>query len=101
MNLKHRKFIGKIWKFLYPNYSTCGRCGRTWNICESHSTPYSEHGSCFPLCQDCFNELTIDERLPYYRQLIDEWIEGGDENHNGQSWNNLWDVLEQNVRNGL
>lgn len=45
--------------------------------------------------------MTIDERLPYYRQLIDEWIEGGDENHNGQSWNNLWDVLEQNVRNGL
>jgi hypothetical protein len=29
--------------------------------------------SCFPLCERCWHQLAPDERLPYYRELVDEW----------------------------
>jgi len=74
MNLKNRKVIAKFVAPLFPSYGTCGRCGLPWSVCNGHITNYSPHQGCFPLCEDCWNETTIEERIPYYRQLYDRWL---------------------------
>lgn len=56
-------------------FSWCGRCKRVWAICEGHSTHYLEGRGCFPLCEECWGELTPDQRLPYYRDLWLRWRE--------------------------
>ena len=32
----------------------------------------------FPLCSDCWTELSPEDRLPYYRSLYERWL-GDDE----------------------
>lgn len=54
-------------------YSGCYRCGGTWDYTESHPTKYSQTSACFPLCQICWAGLTIEERLPFYEELWNEW----------------------------
>lgn len=52
-------------------YGHCRCCGRTWNVCECHPTQYDEGEACFPLCEECWSQLTPETRLPYYRTV---WI---------------------------
>ncbi len=59
----------------WPTLSGCRMCGRVWRICREHDTPYSANKGCFPLCEDCWSELTPETRLPYYELL---WYETGD-----------------------
>jgi hypothetical protein len=73
IGLQERKMAGFIAAPFSLGYSNCKRCGRTWNICKSHSTMYSETGGCFPLCEDCWLDLWPNERLPYYIKLMNEW----------------------------
>lgn len=65
--------IGKISQLLSPGYSACGKCHTTWRFVKDHTTPYSQMGAMFPLCEQCWHELTPDERLPFYRDLWDLW----------------------------
>jgi len=66
--------IGRLSRKLGPpGYSWCGRCKTTWNYVHGHSTTYALGRACFPLCVKCWAELTPVDRLPYYRQLFDEW----------------------------
>lgn len=58
---------------LSPGYSTCMRCLRPWKYVEGHSTQYTEVRGCFPLCEGCWSDLSVEERLPYYRRLVEEW----------------------------
>lgn len=90
-----RRIIGLFSKLLSPGYSACGRCWRTWNICTEHSTQYTmqEDGAswgCFPLCEECWQGLTPESRLPYYRQLIEEWDDQG-----------VWPAVKAAVLEGL
>jgi len=62
-------------------YGGCYRCGDTWNWKTAHSTPYEEGRACFPLCEECWSELTPDERLPYYEELVAVWGERGSARH--------------------
>lgn len=62
--------IGGISRAVSPGYGCCGKCGTSWLFVEGHSTPYNDHSACFPLCERCWDELTPDERLPYYADLI-------------------------------
>jgi len=39
-----------------------------------HTTEFSSDGGCFTLCESCWSELTIKERLPYYDHLVTRWI---------------------------
>ena len=64
-------------RLLNPYYGTCGRCGRPWNVCKPHTTDYKIGYGCFPLCEDCWGELTPEKRLPYYRKLYDRWEREG------------------------
>lgn len=72
----HRKpniRIGRISRWLTPGYSWCYRCLTTWYFVEDHATPYQDNHACFPLCKKCWQQLAPEQRLPYYRQLWDEW----------------------------
>ena len=67
---------------LSPGYGSCGKCGMTWNWTKEHSTEYSVYRGfiskgCFPLCEHCWNELTIEQRLPYYEELFVSWKQFG------------------------
>lgn len=65
--------IGSISKILTPSYSACQKCDTTWAFVKPHCTDYEEGKGCFPLCEKCWNELTPEERLPYYRMLWNIW----------------------------
>ena len=71
MKLWLRRIIGNITKPL-TFYGTCGRCNRHWGICEYHVTHFSSSEGCFPLCEECWQELTPETRLPYYRELWEQ-----------------------------
>lgn len=55
-------------------FGSCYRCGGTWNHVEEHTTYYNDHSGCFPLCKDCWEKLTPEQRLPYYAQLMGLWL---------------------------
>lgn len=63
----------RLERFLSPGFSFCFRCERPWRFVEGHVTNYTTTCGCFPLCEDCWQALTVDERLPYYDRLCDGW----------------------------
>lgn len=90
MNLR----IGRISKLFSPGFSSCGRCLTTWTFVPLHRTPI-EGGTisaCFPLCQKCWAGLTPDERLPFYRDLAQQW---------GPYYDKLWPAISAAVNDGL
>ena len=64
MPCKLKKVLNK--KGAYLGMSSCGRCGDTWNWKEGHHTLFSDGSGCFPLCEECWQLLSIEERLPFY-----------------------------------
>lgn len=86
--LDERKAVAEAYRKadLNLDYSTCERCGRPWCLCQSHETEYWRASNAelksdiavaamgmFPLCEDCWKELSPQERLPFYRSLFDSW----------------------------
>ena len=63
----------------------CLRCHDTWDWKPSHVTNYSQTSGCFPLCEECWTELTPDERLPYYALLAGLWIDEA-QHYGRQDW---------------
>ena len=62
-----------IEKLLAPEFGCCYSCGRPWKFAKGHATPYSPSVSCFPLCEKCWERLTPQKRLPFYRELWESW----------------------------
>lgn len=83
--------LGRWSKALAWGYSWCGRCETPWRFVQGHSTSYTEGRACFPLCEKCWSDLTINERLPYYRELWEKWDEGYAE------WENIRAAVEQGL----
>lgn len=81
--------IGRISNLLAPGYSACGRCHTNWHFAEGHSTrvPDTDSGV-FPLCEQCWSDLTPTQRLPYYRRLFESW---------GSHESFTWEQLERAV----
>lgn len=73
MKLLLKRLIGLYSIIAYPGYSGCLRCWRRWVTVKHHETMYSESAGCFPLCQECWQELTPETRLPFYRKLYRQW----------------------------
>lgn len=95
-SLSARKAVGLVSRAVYLNYSACGRCNRSWALVEGHSTPvdFSTGGhGCFPLCETCWSELTIEERLPYYHELFRYWKSIGSEKTQ-EDWENMRIAVE-------
>lgn len=91
-------------------YGGCYRCGDTWNHTEHHSTPITNSKACFPLCVSCWEKLSPDERLPYYQQLAQRWLDDASqwslrEPQKAQEWIDEliqeWPLLVKSVLNGL
>jgi hypothetical protein len=61
----HRAALERI---RYPSYSTCGKCRRPWATVEPHVTMVTWERGYFPLCEGCWESMTPDQRLPYYRK---------------------------------
>ncbi len=96
--LLSRWLVGEVDRIAHPTTGYCLRCGRTWRCLgiKGHTTPFCLvdaggictaplheeglrfHAGCFPLCEDCWSELTPEARLPYYR-LLSEFNGRGDE----------------------
>lgn len=92
-----RRLIGGITHRVYPQYSTCGRCGRPWNVAKPHYTNYQRSitgggAGCFPLCEPCWGELTIGERIPYYKSLWNLWLESPPMN---ETWEDILDAVRE------
>ena len=49
--------------------SHCMRCRTAWGAVQGHSTNYSGRNGTFPLCKQCWSELTPISRLPFYQVL--------------------------------
>jgi hypothetical protein len=74
MNLEQRLAFSVTARRRRPHNSWCARCKLPWPECNSHVTMYSENEGCFPLCEDCWQELgTPSARLPYYRSMVVWW----------------------------
>ena len=65
--------LGPAVQWMAPGYSWCKRCETPWAFVDEHATYYTERRGVFALCQMCWAELTPQERLPFYRQVYEEW----------------------------
>jgi hypothetical protein len=79
---------------LAPGYSWCFRCETPWLFVPNHTTDYRPDKGCFALCEKCWQELTPQQRLPYYRQLWEHW------NQSGLSEAEEWQEIEMAVLEG-
>ena len=68
-----RTWLAPALRRLAPGYSWCKRCGTPWKFIGEHATWYRPGYGVFALCQPCWSELTPKERLPFYRQVFDDW----------------------------
>lgn len=87
--------LGPASRLLAPGYSWCGRCRTSWRFVEGHSTNYTEHRGCFPLCEACWSELTPEQRLPFYRDLWQSWQADGSDKEP-----DVWNQIESAVLAG-
>lgn len=88
----------------WQGFSGCGRCRNTWNWTEEHATPYKPGHACFPLCQHCWQQLTPQQRLPYYMQLHDRWLRNAQQRHDWDHWHQTfteWPNIKTAVLQGL
>lgn len=87
-----RKLHGSITQ-LFSHFGSCGRCNRNWGICQGHDTKYSEYYGMFPLCEDCWQELTPEQRLPFYHATIERWESSGRPDKNGVPWEDVYTAV--------
>lgn len=77
----------------HKGYATCGKCNKTWDVVPSHNTYYKMHTAVFALCEKCWQSLTPEDRVPYYKRMIDKYWSEKDKNEN-------WDLIQSAVLEG-
>ena len=83
-----RKDLSKLLSPLYANLGNCERCSLPWTVAKDHSTDIDEFHSCFPLCERCWNDLSIDGRISFYKKMYESW---------GQEDEAKWEALKKAV----
>lgn len=94
-----RRRIAAMWSQSDVGYSACLRCWRGYRFVKMHTTPYhactepqriaanrqygrpddfegDECAGVDVLCEDCWGELTVAERLPFYEIQMTAWRNG-------------------------
>lgn len=62
--------------WLLFSYGSCGRCHISWYYVDMHDTMYIEYDNSNEaegigvLCEHCWQELTPEQRLEYYRKKV-------------------------------
>lgn len=95
MNLR----LGPMGKLLAPGWGDCLRCHTPWKFVHYHTTSWGRSG-CIALCEKCWAELTPQERLPFYRQLVELWHHEYPETKPGLSFDEEWALVEPVVLAG-
>lgn len=95
MNLR----LGPIGKLLAPGWGDCLRCHTPWKFVHYHTTSWGRTG-CIALCEKCWSELTPQERLPFYRQLIEIWHTPPHHDPHGLTFDEEWALVEPVVLAG-
>ncbi len=52
-----------------PCLSYCRKCGTPWNYCENKTVMITEKHGKFAVCQECWEDSTIEELQAYYRTV--------------------------------
>ena len=73
-------------------YSGCNRCGDRWNWKEKHIVPYGNASGMFPLCEECYQQISPKERYHYCRELAREWEKWGSSEDDID-----WDIVREHV----
>lgn len=80
-------------------YGSCAHCGLSWNVVDgvyvSYNVKLPKHSGSgmFPICEDCFNKLSVYEILNYCKELLIMWKKEPFYNKNID-----FDIIEHNVR---
>jgi hypothetical protein len=61
-----RQLLAPAARLAFPQYSTCKRCGMPWGCVRPHSVALSVNRGCFAICEDCWGETDVNERLIYF-----------------------------------
>lgn len=70
MNLR----VGGVSRLIFPDYSYCKKCNTTWNMANPLAVEYDESGGgCIALCQKCWCDSNVEERVKYYKNVIEKW----------------------------
>src|SRR5258708_675211 len=89
----YRRALALVLNPFHRDYSHCHRCGLNWHSTTGHTTIFRRdetggHGM-FPLCHSCWQECSVEQRLPYYHDL---WLRFGEDDDIS------WSEIEQAVR---
>lgn len=82
-------------------YGWCLKCRTTWVFVQGHMTQYNERNGCFPLCRLCWSEMKPQQRLPYYAEMMAEWVEQSRTNAERLEALRQWPEMERAVLAGL
>lgn len=65
----------RIWlsRFMNPNVGSCSQCGISWAATHGHNTEYQIGSGIFVLCEECWQTMTVEERLPHYQRRYAGW----------------------------
>jgi hypothetical protein len=61
--------VSAVIRFFYPKYSSCEKCGLTWNLCKSKSVQTTERDGTFATCDKCWKQSTLSELKRYYTKV--------------------------------
>jgi len=100
MNLRIGRVFPKLAHLLGFGYGHCLRCETPWCFVEYHHTQYTDSSGCFPLCQKCWSELTPEQRLPFYRELVDYWYMNWPPRADEPKFSDTWHDVKTAVLNG-
>lgn len=92
-----RKGLAVLLKPMYQGFG-CVRCELPWNVTEGHTTKISPFESCFALCEKCWEDLSPEERLPFYKALFEKWQ--GDEISRKEAPPEKWQKIKTAVLAG-
>jgi len=57
-------------------YGGCMRCGDSWSWKKDHTIPCKD-GGIFPLCEECWSEISEEEKIFWVRELERKWRSQG------------------------
>ena len=70
MKRKSLNWIGK-----QQGFGGCSRCGDRWNWKEGHKLDLANGFGTFPLCEECWENTTKEEKLAYYLQQVYKYVD--------------------------
>lgn len=69
--------VTELERKLWPHLSCCGKCGRPNNCCRMHTVWHSERSGTFALCEECWSESSLKERMFYYANVYRTQVSQG------------------------